>query len=130
MEPRLFGYVSYRDAVAGLDWLEALGFETVRRADGDDGTVLHAEVRLGQVVLMVASFDADYVVPPLIGQSTGRAPYLLVDAVEPFVERATAAGATLVFGPEDTEWGTRRARFLDPEGWEWNVGTYEPGVEW
>jgi uncharacterized glyoxalase superfamily protein PhnB len=32
-----------------------------------------------------------------------------------------------VFPPEDTEWGTRRARLLDPEGGEWSFGSYAPG---
>ena len=29
--------------------------------------------------------------------------------------------------PQDTEWGTRRARVLDPEGQEWSSGTHAPG---
>jgi uncharacterized glyoxalase superfamily protein PhnB len=38
------------------------------------------------------------------------------------------AGGHKVFEPEHTEWGTRRARVLDPEGGEWSLGTYEPGA--
>ena len=38
--------------------------------------------------------------------------------------------AAPVFPPEDTEWGSRRARVLDPGGHEWSSGTYEPGVAW
>jgi uncharacterized glyoxalase superfamily protein PhnB len=37
------------------------------------------------------------------------------------------AGATSVFEPEETEWETKRARVLDPEGYEWSFGTYQPG---
>ena len=40
---------------------------------------------------------------------------------------AIEAGATSVFEPEPTEWGTERARVLDPEGYEWSFGNYEPG---
>ena len=36
--------------------------------------------------------------------------------------RDAEAGAQEVIPPEDTEWGTRRARVLDPEGHEWSVG--------
>lgn len=60
MEPRLFAYLSYPDAPAALEWLQAVGFEVVRRQDGDGGTVVHSEVRLGMAVLMVASNDAGY----------------------------------------------------------------------
>jgi uncharacterized glyoxalase superfamily protein PhnB len=35
-----------------------------------------------------------------------------------------------VIAPETTEWGTGRARVLDPEGHEWSFGSYEPGHSW
>ena len=68
MGARLAAYLSYRDAPAALRWLEAVGFGVVRRSDGEDGTVAHAEVRCDDVVLMVASYDADYGRAPLVGQ--------------------------------------------------------------
>ncbi|MCV2489584.1 VOC family protein [Geodermatophilus sp. YIM 151500] len=128
MPSRLFAYLSYRDAPAALRWLEAVGFATTVRQDGDDGRVLHSEVRLGDAVLMVASHDADYGRAPLVGRSTGQGLYLLVDDVDDRYARALAAGGASVFPPEDTEWGSRRCRLLDPEGIEWSFGTYEPGT--
>jgi uncharacterized glyoxalase superfamily protein PhnB len=128
---RLFCYYSYRNASHAIDWLiQAFGFERVRQQDGADSTVLHAELRLGDVVIMVASADADYVMPPLVGRSTGHGAYLLVDDVEAIYARALASGATAVVAPEMTEWGTRRCRVLDPERYEWSFGTYEPGASW
>jgi len=50
----LSGYLSYRDAPAAVAWLEAIGFELTARQDGDDGAVLHAELRLSDAVIMVA----------------------------------------------------------------------------
>jgi hypothetical protein len=55
----LFAYLSYRDAPAAIDWLEAIGFELVTRQPGDDGAVLHAELSRGDAVVMLASADAD-----------------------------------------------------------------------
>jgi uncharacterized glyoxalase superfamily protein PhnB len=130
METKLYAYLSYPDAPAALDWLQAVGFEVVRRQDGPEGTVLHAEVRMGEAVLMVASSDADYYRPPLIGRSTGQGLYLLVGDVDAFHRKALAAGGTSVIDPEDTEWGTRRCRILDPQGQEWSGGTYQPGTTW
>jgi uncharacterized glyoxalase superfamily protein PhnB len=127
MNAKLFAYLSYPDAPAALDWMERVGFDVVRRQDGASGLVLHAEVRLGDAVLMVASDDAEYQRPPLVGRSTGQGLYLLIDDVDLFYRNAVAAGGTSVIEPEDTEWGARRARVLDPQGREWSVGSYAPG---
>ena len=129
----LHAYLSYRDAPAGLDWLQRVGFEVVSRQDGADGGVLHAEVRLGEVVLMVATADAPYEAPRLHGRSTGGGLYLWLPEASDVVTWHAAAldgGGHEVIAPEDTEWGTRRARVLDPEGHEWSVGTYRPGATW
>jgi uncharacterized glyoxalase superfamily protein PhnB len=135
MEPvaGLHAYLSFRDAPAGLQWLEEVGFDVVSRQEGPDGRILHAEVRLGDVVLMVASADADYEVPRLMDRSTGGGLYLWLPHpvdVDRWHERALRAGAHEVIAPEDTEWGTRRSRVLDPEGHEWSTGTYRPGSTW
>ena len=50
----------------------AWGFEIVARQDGPDGALVHSELRLGSVVLMLASADADYDTPALRGRSTGN----------------------------------------------------------
>ena len=127
MNTRLFAYLSYRDAPAALLWLEACGFTTVRRIDGDDGRVIHAEVRHGDAVVIVSSNDTDYDHAVLVGEPSGHGIYLMVDDVDDIFRRAIAAGATAEIEPEDTEWTTRRARVRDPEGIEWTFGCYEPG---
>ena len=45
-------------------------------------------------------------------------------------DKAVGAGAPSVFEPEETEWGTRRARVLDPDGYGWSFGTYRPRQSW
>ena len=126
----LFGYLSYRDAQAAIAWLEAIGFEITARQASDDGTVQHAELRLDDAVVMLATADADYPVPPLVGRSTGNGLYLRVEDVGAIYNAAIKAGAASVFEPEATEWGSERARVLDPEGHEWSFGSYEPGRSW
>jgi uncharacterized glyoxalase superfamily protein PhnB len=79
---------------------------------------------------MIAPPDGPYEAPPLHGRSTGHGLYLLVDDVPAAHSAAVEAGGTSVFEPEQTEWGTERARVLDPEGYEWSFGTYEPGGSW
>ena len=121
-------YLGYRDARAAIAFLErAFGFETLAAYYGDDGKVMHAEMRWGDAVLMLGTGkdeqrkDGD--LPPAT-----RGIYLTVDDLDPHFERAKAAGATVVWEPHDTEFGTMRYRVLDPEGYEWSFGTYAPGT--
>lgn len=129
----LHAYLSYRDAPGALAWMSQIGFEILAREDDEHGGIAHAEVKYGNAVLMIASADANYDTPQLNGQSVGGGLYLCLPAasdVDGWHSRAVEAGARTVFPPEETEWGARRARVLDPEGHEWSVGTYRPGSSW
>lgn len=119
-------YFSYADAPAALAWFETLGFEVKARQDDDSGGIAHAELRHGDVVVMVSSFDDDYETAPLRGHSVGHGVYVRTDDVDSWYAKAIDAGATTVLAPHDTEWGTRRARILDPGGYEWSFGSYQP----
>ena len=130
MPTGLYCYLSYADAPGAIAWLRELGFEVVARQDADDGSVAHCELRLGNAVVMLSSFDADYQMSPLVGHSVGHGVYLLTDRADEMHDRGVAAGGVSVLAPHDTEWGTRRARVLDPGGNEWSFGSYEPGAAW
>ena len=86
-----------------------------------------AERTLGNAVIMVATVDEEYVVPPLRGRSIGGGRYIYHDEAQQLFDAAIQAGATAVLAPETTEWGTQRCRVLDTEGHEWSFGTYRPG---
>ena len=119
----LVPYLTFRDGAASLRFLtEALGFELVTEQRADGGGVVHAELRRGDALIM----GGDGAVA--VGDTPGL--YLVVEDVDATFERATAAGATVVYGPEDTEWGARRARIRDLDGHEWSFGTYQPGASW
>jgi uncharacterized glyoxalase superfamily protein PhnB len=126
-------YFSYVDAPAALAWLErAFGFETVMRADDPSGVLLHSELRLDDVAIIVfADAGLDYDRPrPRSNDAVGHGTYLVVKdkaALDAMWERAIAADATPVYGPETSEWGNYRCRVRDPEGYEWTFGTYKPG---
>lgn len=121
--PAIVPYLSYVDAKAAMEFLrDAFGLEPVQSHDGEDGRVMHAEMRHGNGVVMIGSVDtAPAVASPGI--------YLVVEDVDAHHSRAVAAGADVVYGPEDTEFGTRRWRGRDPGGHEWSFGTYAPATE-
>jgi uncharacterized glyoxalase superfamily protein PhnB len=119
----LVPYLTFRDGAASLGFLTAvLGFEVVTEQLTEAGGVVHAELSRGDAVVMGGEGEA----------TAGAAPglYLVTDQVDALFERAVAAGATIVYPPEDTEWGTRRARLRDLDGHEWSLGSYQPGQRW
>lgn len=124
-------YFGYRDAATALKWLEsAFGFEKTQEFSAPDGTVVHAEMSFGAGVVMIGTGQ-----PPEGNgdKSTATSPnghgiYVVVEDVDAHHERSRDAGARIVYGPEDTEFGTRRYRVLDPEGYEWSFGTYRPST--
>ena len=115
-------YFAYTDAAAAIDYLErCFGLKIGARYDGDDRSVMHAEMTLGDASIMLGSDKGGSGNP-----RGGHGVYVLVDDVDAHFERARAAGVKVVYPPEDTEFGTRRWRAQDSEGYEWSFGTYSP----
>lgn len=127
----LHAYFGYRDAVKALGWLEdAFGFETTMNFPDGDGGVAHAELRLGDVAVIVFSDREGYERPPRKGETCGFGVYLALPdeaAVDALYARAVGVGAVPVWEPAGTEWGNYRFRVLDPEGFEWTFGIHRPG---
>lgn len=116
----------YRDARAAMDFLErAFGFERKAVYDGDDGSVQHAELRLGDGLIMLGD-KADTPFAKIAPPPGSGSVYVAVDDVDALHERAKAAGAEIVIGPLDTDYGSRDFTARDPEGNLWSFGTYRP----
>lgn len=122
-------YLSYRDANAALEWLEAaFGFERVVAYPDENGSVVHAEMRFGDGALMMGTAEPPPVMDPDVASPNAHGIYVAVEDVDAHYERAGEAGAKIVYPPQDTEFGTRRYRVLDPEGYEWSFGNYRPAT--
>jgi uncharacterized glyoxalase superfamily protein PhnB len=114
--------IRYSDAKAAIDFLErAFGLETKAVHENDDGTVAHSELRFGSGMVMIGTRkDGDRF-------ETGRAVlYGIVDDPDAHHDRAKAAGATIVMGLTDQDYGSREYAAEDPEGNIWSFGTYDP----
>jgi uncharacterized glyoxalase superfamily protein PhnB len=114
----------YADAPAALEFLAAaFGFTERYRMDMPDGSVGHAEVGLGDQVVMIASeWPAGGVVSPLRLPALHAQIFVRVDDVDAHHARARAAGATIAAEPADQEYGERTYRAIDPEGQRWIFG--------
>ncbi len=116
-------YLLYADVAAAIDWLtEAFGFEEQLRFTGDDGRVSHAEMILGDGVIMLGSPGADFQGPDRLDGVTVLV-HVEVPDVDAHYERAVAGGARIVEPPSDQPYGDRRYDAKDPEGHLWSFAT-------
>ncbi|MYZ47508.1 VOC family protein [Propylenella binzhouense] len=123
--------IRYRDAPAMIDFLcRAFGFERKAVYDGPDGTVAHAELTLGDAMIMLGSATQTpygrLVEPAEPGRPVTMGLYVVVGNVDAHHDRAIAEGATLEIPLTDQSYGGRDYTCRDPEGQVWTFGTYAP----
>ncbi len=105
--------------------MAAFGFEEHFSVPGEDGKgIIHAQIRWpdgGGVMLGDADRgDADHLALPLGPVSI----YVVTDQPDALHNRSVAAGARVVWGLSDEEYGSRGFSCLDPEDNVWSFGTY------
>lgn len=127
----MYPCLKYRDARAAIDWLtRAFAAEVLLLVPGEGDTVVHAEVRVGDGIVMLGSVGdtggsgADW--PAGAGCVYMVAPADRVDA--DFARAAATPGAEVVRAVADTDYGSRDYIVRDPEGTLWCVGTYRPAL--
>jgi uncharacterized glyoxalase superfamily protein PhnB len=114
-----------REAIA---WLErAFGAEaTAVHPPEPDQPLVHAEVRVGTGLVMINDADrgdGPFALPgPVLV-------YVVVDDPDALHDRAAAAGAEIVMGLTDQDYGSREFAARDPQGNVWSFGTYRPNAE-
>ncbi len=110
-------WIISRDTAQLLDFVkEAFGAEEIARVDGEDGTIGHAEFRIGDSVVM--TFDAKEEWP-----DTPSFLRLYVEDGDGVYRRALEAGATSVTEMTDLFFGDRVGRVRDPQGNLWWIQT-------
>jgi PhnB protein len=127
---KIVPYLAYADAEAALTFLErAFGFVEVFRFPMPDGRIGHAEVALGDNVLMLASTypELGFASPQELGSVHSQV-FCYVDDVDAHYARSRAAGAVVVDEPRDTDHGDRSYRAMDPEGHRWMFSTRTSGT--
>lgn len=115
----------YRDPRAAIAWLQkAFGFEVAMLIETPDGAIAHAELSLGDALIMVGGeWDADHLSPASVGGRNTQSIHIQIDtSLDAHFERARAAGAGIYAEPETQFYGDRTYRCRDPEGHIWTVG--------
>ena len=115
-------YLVVDGATNVLDFVkQAFGAEEKFRMDGPDGKVGHAEVQIGDSIVMVGDAGAENpAMPAMI--------HLYVDDCDATYERALAAGAKSEREPTDQFYGDRSAGVRDSAGNLWWIATHVEDV--
>jgi PhnB protein len=103
--------------------------EIVPRMTGPDGSVGHAEIRIGNSIVMLADEwpDGPTRSPTTLGGSTG-ALFIYADDIRSVWDRAIQAGAEEVYPLEMQFYGDLAGRVRDPFGHTWGLGQHVEDV--
>ena len=128
--PQVIPYLSIDGASAAIDfYTTVLGAKERMRMDAPGGKIGHAELEIGDSVIMLAD-----TFPEMGGQSPksiGGTPVsvmLYVEDVDSVFERALANGAKEERKVENQFYGDRAGQFEDPFGHKWFVATHVEDV--
>ena len=125
--PSVWPILTYRDARAASAFLvEAFGFQerAMHARDADPAVIEHAELRwpLGGGIMFGTAGKDDSAFGRR--QPGNGSVYVVCDDPDGLFERATRAGAEVVRGLVDEDYGSRGFTVRDPEGNIWSFGTY------
>ena len=133
--PTIIPSIRYNDAVRAISWLRAaFGFEEHLVVPGENETIVHAQLVLGNGMIMLGSTRDDFfdqLQAPLATPESqvSQSIYIVVEDVDKHHKMAEAAGANIVMVPEDQPHGGRLYVCRDFEGNLFSFGSYDPWLE-
>jgi len=119
-------FLTVRDAARAIEFYkQAFGAEEKGVMKGPDGKVMHAELKIGDSLIMLSDEFPEYgaLSPQSIGGS-GMGLHIYLDGVDAAFDRAVKAGAKVEMPVMDQFWGDRYGKLTDPFGHKWSIGTH------
>jgi PhnB protein len=118
------------DGAAAIEFYRAaFGAEELgERFTDPEGKLVHAEVRIGDSVVMISEDAEDAEAPARSPQALGGVVTAIMatywENVDAVWERAVKAGATVVYPLDDQFYGERGGRLRDPFGQQWMLSQH------
>jgi PhnB protein len=114
-------FLNVKGAERAIDYYkQAFGAEERLRMPGPNGSIMHAELVIGDSTIMLS--DA------LFQPETRSSLHVYVDDCDSLFERAVSAGGTVKMAPQDMFWGDRYSQLEDPFGNVWSIATHKEDV--
>ena len=123
-------YLAVDNASEAIEFYKrAFGAKERSRMPGPDGTIGHAELEIGDSIVMLSDPfpQSSYSPPNLLGGTTIGLLFYTED-VDATVQRAVDAGGTISMAVQDMFWGDRFGQVTDPFGHVWQIATHVEDV--
>jgi PhnB protein len=119
-------YMTVRDAARAIEFYkQAFGAVEKGVMKGPDGKIMHAELRIGDSIFMLADESPEFgSLSPQSAGGSGTGLHIYIEDVDSAFDRAVKAGASVEMPVADMFWGDRYGKLRDPFGHKWSIGTH------
>jgi PhnB protein len=123
-------YLAVDDAANAIEYYKkAFGAKERVRMDAPDGKIGHAELEIGDSLVMLSDpFPQASTQPPKELGGTSASVFMYVEDVDAVVKQAVDEGATVTMEVADQFWGDRFGTVTDPFGHVWSIATHVEDV--
>jgi PhnB protein len=123
-------FLAVEEAAEAIEYYKrAFGAEEKMRMHGPDGKIGHAELQIGDSLIMLSDpFPQSTVRPPGEVGGTTASVFMYVEDVDAVVKQAVDAGAKVTMEVADQFWGDRFGTISDPFGHTWSIATHVEDV--
>jgi PhnB protein len=119
-------FLTVKDAARAIEFYkQAFGAEERGVMKSPDGKVMHAELKIGDSIIMLADEFPEFgVLSPQTSGGAGMGLHIYIDGVDAAFDRAVKAGAQVEMPLAEQFWGDRYGKLKDPFGHHWSIATH------
>ena len=124
-------YLVCKGAAKAIEfYTRAFGAKEFVRMPGPEGRIMHAEVKIGESMVLLADENPERgAVAPTAGTlARSMSIMFYTDDVDATFKRALDLGASSIMTPADMFWGDRMGNLMDPFGHQWAIATHKEDV--
>lgn len=121
--------ITCKNAAKAIDFYKKVfDAQEIMRMDGPGGTVAHAELRIGDSIVMLGDEFPGMTKAPDASTPPSYSLFLYTDNVDALFARAVSAGAKVEMPLENQFWGDRYGKVRDPFGHQWGLAQHVEDV--
>ena len=122
-------YLVCKGAAKAIEYYKnAFGATETVRMPGPEGRIMHAEVKIGDSIVMLSDENPDRGAVAPSGRGRSQSLMLYTENVDSVFKRAVDLGAKSIQEPTDMFWGDRMGNLEDPFGHQWALATHKEDV--